>query len=143
MELEASVVWRFGLPSSGNPRTSPWVYPAPIPLHVGPGGHTCLQPALKRVLSWAGQFTPQTFIPSPLDGRWQLWNCMEYLSFQDLPANLGWKQGKNQRLAKQMEFTSSFKEEAVETNIVRLRRRSTARALQQAGSSQRAKGKLK
>ena len=66
---------------------------------------------------------------------------MEYLSFQVLPASLGWKQGK--RLAKQMEFTSSFKEEAVETNIVRLRRRSTARALQQAGSSQRAKGKLK
>ena len=68
---------------------------------------------------------------------------MEYLSFQVLPASLGWEQGKKQRLAKQMEFTSSFKEEAVETDIVGLRRRSTAWALEQAGSSQRAKGTLK
>lgn len=40
-----------------------------------------------------------------------------------------------------MEFMSSLKEEVVETNIVRLR--STAQGLQQAGSIQRAKGKLK
>ena len=96
-------------------------------------------PASNLLLKGQGSFPGQA--NSPPKPSYQMWNRMEYLNFQVLPISLGWKQGKNQRLAKQMEFMSSLKEEAVETNIVRLR--STAQGLQQASSSQRAKSKLK
>lgn len=126
MEPVASMAWWFG------PQAV--VTPEPAPGYTQPPSHPCWTrrihspptcPKGQGSFPWAGQFTPNLHTSCGIE-----WNISTSKFFQ--LAQAGSKE-RTRRLAKQMEFMSSLKEEAVETNIVRLR--SMSPGLQQAAAA--------